>query len=143
MRPKGQTDRNPEELDKEATKIRNRIASLERAYPKFTGPGDAVEDCLHLLTLWRLPLDWDKDDIRYVLFYVSLLFTVYKWILTACRFLLDNDPAPAVEDLQLEEGPLALDLEQDTTNRPHSITSRTGGRHDRTSGGMDHVSRTT
>ena len=82
MRPKGQTDRNSEELDKEATKIRNGIASLERAYPKFTG--DAVNDCLHLLALWQLPLDhhipfdWDKDEIRYDLFYVSHLFTVYK-----------------------------------------------------------------
>ena len=32
-------------------------------------------------------------------------------MLTAYRFLLDNNPAPVVEDLHLEEGPPALDLE--------------------------------
>ena len=33
-------------------------------------------------------------------------------MLTVFRFLLDNNQAPVVEDLHLEEGPPALDLEK-------------------------------
>jgi hypothetical protein len=92
MRPQGQTDKTVDEMEKEATKIGNGIATLQRAYPAFTGAH--VDDCLHLLKLWQTPLDacipfdWDREEMK---------------------DLLENPPPPEGE-AEVEEPLPAIDL---------------------------------